>query len=213
MSFGRRQKALRVTDPKGAQRSSHYLGLPFRYAIPLQIGSIALHWLASQSLYVVSLAVFDWRERPVAIDSSGFSTSSPFDAGSTNEFYRTGFSCFGLVLSMAVCVLLLLIGWIDDFRVLLSGMPLVGSSSVAISASCHAESKRLKEMVLKPLRWGVVGRSDDIAHCSFTDQVGRVTLPDDGEDVCSASRDFIWCPKHWKSIRPHDDFLQLGFTW
>ena len=202
-TFGSKPKSLRVTDPRGEQRSTHYLSLPFRYAIPLLIGSVALHWLASQSLYVVCLAVFDWNGQPVDISDDGTSTGSIFGPDSTNEFYRTGFSCLSLILSTVVCLLLMLVGWIDDYRSVQSVMPLVGSCSAAISASCYAESENA-EMILRPLKWGVITRDNDVAHCSFTDEVDSVLLPKDGELASSARREYIWCPKEWRSPSPHE---------
>jgi len=49
--FGRECKALRVSHPKGAQRSTYRLQLPYRWSIPLMVISGTLHWLISNCIY------------------------------------------------------------------------------------------------------------------------------------------------------------------
>lgn len=44
---------LRVSVPKGVQKSSFFLSLPYRYSLPLLVCSILLHWLLPQSLFVI----------------------------------------------------------------------------------------------------------------------------------------------------------------
>ena len=67
--------SLRVTEPNGHQRSTHYLGLPFRYAIPLTAISAALHRFISQSFLLADLAFYgsDRNEELVLQDSYGAS--------------------------------------------------------------------------------------------------------------------------------------------
>jgi hypothetical protein len=61
------RKGLRLSSRTcGAQRSTYFLSLPYRYAIPISaIGGI-LHWLCSQSLYLVSV-----RSQPTASTIKG----------------------------------------------------------------------------------------------------------------------------------------------
>jgi len=47
------KKALRVSAPEGIQRSSYFVSMPWRYGIPLIAGTSILHWLISQSLFVI----------------------------------------------------------------------------------------------------------------------------------------------------------------
>ncbi|BCS26984.1 uncharacterized protein APUU_60032A [Aspergillus puulaauensis] len=50
------RKGLRVsTTPKGAQRSTYFLSLPSRYGIPVLVLSTLIHWLMSQSLFLVAV--------------------------------------------------------------------------------------------------------------------------------------------------------------
>lgn len=53
------RKPLRVSWPRGQQRSTYYLALPYRYSIPLFIMSVALHWLLSESFFYVNITVYD----------------------------------------------------------------------------------------------------------------------------------------------------------
>lgn len=46
-------KPLRVSWPKGLQRSTYYSSLPYRYSIPLFVAHTALHGLISQRLFLV----------------------------------------------------------------------------------------------------------------------------------------------------------------
>jgi hypothetical protein len=58
--FFERAKSLRVSSSRqGLQRSSYFLQLPYRYALPLLGLSALLHWLASQSLSVVSVELYN----------------------------------------------------------------------------------------------------------------------------------------------------------
>ena len=48
------KKPLRVSSPTNSvQRSSYFLSLPWKYAVPQMIAFMLLHWLVSQSIFVV----------------------------------------------------------------------------------------------------------------------------------------------------------------
>lgn len=53
------RKPLRVTNPRGDQRSTYFLSLPYRWAIPLTVVSGLLHWLLSQSVFLARLEIRD----------------------------------------------------------------------------------------------------------------------------------------------------------
>ncbi|EOD51686.1 hypothetical protein UCRNP2_1525 [Neofusicoccum parvum UCRNP2] len=50
-----RRRALRVSVPRGRQRSSYFLQLPYRLGAPLLAASVLVHWLVSQSLFVAQV--------------------------------------------------------------------------------------------------------------------------------------------------------------
>lgn len=49
------RKPLRVSEPRGIQRSSFFISLPLRYGIPLYATSGLMHWLISQSLFLARI--------------------------------------------------------------------------------------------------------------------------------------------------------------
>ncbi|KAI0973664.1 hypothetical protein F4678DRAFT_486848 [Xylaria arbuscula] len=46
-------RSLRVTEPQGEQFSTYRLQLPYKYSLPLLTMSVALHWLLSNTIYVL----------------------------------------------------------------------------------------------------------------------------------------------------------------
>ncbi|KAL4888475.1 hypothetical protein BDV59DRAFT_206058 [Aspergillus ambiguus] len=122
-SYAIHRKGLRVfASPQGAQRSSYFLSLPYRYAVPFMALSTVLHWLISQSLFLVSVEVYD----------------SDFNRRPAGDIIPCGYLPVGVVsgLSVSGFVVVCLIG-IMGFNHFKSGMPLAGSCSLAISAACH----------------------------------------------------------------------------
>ncbi|KAI4173414.1 MAG: hypothetical protein LQ343_002946 [Gyalolechia ehrenbergii] len=57
-SFGKIQKNLRVTAPKGHQRSTYFVSVPLKYGLPILFAFGALHYTTSQSVFVVYLIRF-----------------------------------------------------------------------------------------------------------------------------------------------------------
>lgn len=51
--YSRSFKPLRVSFPKGEQVTTWRLQLPYRFGIPLLITSIILHWLVSNSVFIL----------------------------------------------------------------------------------------------------------------------------------------------------------------
>jgi hypothetical protein len=153
--YARERKGLRVTNPKGAQRPAYFLQLPYRWAIPLTAMSGVLHWLLSQTLFLVRLDIRDVNGRLI-----------PDESKST-----CGFSYLSLcVLSLAVLGMLFAV-FVAQRRTLVIGIPLAKHCSLVISAACHAP---LEDMgcYLKPVQWGVVKKrpADITGHCCFTNE-------------------------------------------
>ena len=94
-----RQRPLRVTSPKGTQRSTYRLQLPYRYSISLMIYSSLLHWLVSQSLFLVILNAYDTmgnRDRDNDIMTCGYSPSAilvTLILGALSTIVALGFGC------------------------------------------------------------------------------------------------------------------------
>ena len=56
--YGCRRKALRVSFPCALQRSTYFISMPWRYGIPQMITISTLHWILSQSVFVIPLQSF-----------------------------------------------------------------------------------------------------------------------------------------------------------
>lgn len=153
------RKTLRLSAPRGVQRSAYFLSLPYRYSITLMILSVLLHWFISQSIFVV---------QTVAYIPAGTSPSS-FTREPTLDISCIGFYSIGIILALSVgCLLvlgLLVIAFCSKYNTRRTrtgdeqppyAMPLASTCSAAISANCH---KHLEDTdcALLPLRWGFVG--------------------------------------------------------
>ena len=156
-TYGSKSNFLRVTTPTGRQRSTYRLQLPYRYGVPLLIGSGTLHWFVSQSIFLARVDI---------IEPESF--EYPLDGIST-----CGYSPMAIIFVVILGSIVILVGIANGFRKIKGGMPLAGSCSAAISAACHppkadvnASSKRVK--------WGVVAERNPndpdnrVGHCSFT---------------------------------------------
>lgn len=157
------RKTLRMSAPRGIQRSNYFLSLPYRYSVTLMILSGLLHWFISQSVFVVQTVAYVPKDtRPLS-----------FVREPTLDISCIGFSSIGIILALSVgCLLvlsLLTIGFGSTYsaRVVRTEdqqpqytMPLVSTCSAAISANCHKHPEDT-HCALMPLRWGFV---KDVSH-------------------------------------------------
>jgi hypothetical protein len=126
--FARVRKGLRVSNaPSGAQRSSYTLQLPKRVALPLMALSGLLHWLCSQSIFLVSLDFDSSRIPPDTYISNG-----------VYEYLTCGYSP-SAILTTIITGIFMLITLIALGRIKFKSkeMPVASSCSAAISACCH----------------------------------------------------------------------------
>ena len=138
--YAAERKPLRVSWPKGHQRSTYYLSLTYRYSIPLLITHAMLHWLVSQSLFFVEVILYDTvgNITPERLVACGYSPMAMI---------------FALLLGASMMIVILALG----FRYFKNSMPLASSCSAAISAACHAPTGCGD--ALKPVMWGEVLKS------------------------------------------------------
>lgn len=161
--FGSKRKALRVSTPKGDQRKTYFLQLPYRIAIPLVSLSAFLHWLVSQSIFLASVAEYD--EVGKLISSVAVATC--------------GYSLLAMIFVMVLGGLIMVSTVGVGCRRFNSAIPLVGSCSSAISAACHQLPEE-EDAALKPLKWGEVpGRfsNDGPPHCAFSSKDVKPPTP------------------------------------
>jgi hypothetical protein len=178
-TFSLSHRGLRVstTCPQGSQRTTHFLSLPYRYGLPLLALSALLHWLISQSIFLVRVAAYHaWIERDTSAD-----------------IMTVGYSPLAIVVTLIVSAILpgALI-WFGCKR-FCSGMPVAGACSLAIAAACHPWIKKEKEeydtdhtdndgkleIEYRRLRWGVEAwkpGSGHVRHCAFSDADVREPL-------------------------------------
>ena len=139
VSFARYRKGLRVHWPRGAQRATYWLSLPYRYSLPLLVASGILHWLLSQSIFVAQVNMFTNDDPPAKL-------------GSVNAIGWSGLA-LTLLLALGGTMILTLIGF--GFFRYSTGIPVVSSNSRAISAACHPLPGKFNESI-KKLQYGVI---------------------------------------------------------
>ena len=116
-----------------------------------------LHWLVSQSIFLVRINEYDCTE-----------VVKPLDTITT-----CGYSPIAILASITVGAITFLQSIAISLRLYKIEMPLVGSNSVAISAACHPPGADQGASV-KRLMWGVIKKEaaaepgDEVGHCSFT---------------------------------------------
>ena len=157
--FATERKSLRVSSRQGKQRSTYFLSLPYRIALPLMAFSALLHWLLSQSIFLAVVAEYDAHGKllsQVAVASCAFSP-------------------LAMILSLLAVLILLgataCVAWVKKLR---GGIPVAGSCSAAISAACHPPAWD-KDAYLKEVMWGVPKeregqrrRKGGVQHACFT---------------------------------------------
>lgn len=169
VAFSRSPQRLRVSRPSGSQLGTHFLSLPWKLAVPLMVVMMILHWLVSQSIFLIYITGYDYTVWG----------AYPFPMGAV--FLWLGWSALALILSLLVGGILILALWISGFVFRYgSTMPLAQGCSVAISAACHpprSDTNAAEE----PLMYGVVrdphideGRPQ---HVTFTSRVVQQLQP------------------------------------
>ncbi|KAJ3529869.1 hypothetical protein NM208_g9563 [Fusarium decemcellulare] len=156
--FGAGRKALRVSSsPVGEQRSRYFLQIPYRFGIPLLLLSILMHWMSSQSIFVI--AVERLNESTMALEW---------------YFVSCGYSPAAIICAIAISLLMAIGIVVVGCRRLPTVIPVVGSCSLAIAAACHhPNGVPQPDAPLLPLQWGVMEGNSATAgsgyrHCGLS---------------------------------------------
>ncbi len=150
--YAHTRKPLRVTSPVGKQRSTYYLTLPYTYAVPLLCASGLMHWLVSQSLFLVQITFYN----------------SMGEEAWEKNISTLGYSSIAIIFVLVVASTMLLVQITMGFRRFNPGIPHASSCSAAISAACHAPADDVHAPLL-PVMWGVVEEGGNgVGHCCFT---------------------------------------------
>ncbi|KAF3805185.1 hypothetical protein GCG54_00010461 [Colletotrichum gloeosporioides] len=147
---GGTKKGLRVsTKQQGDQRETYFLQLPYRYSLPLAALSSGIHWLMSQSIFLVRIEKY-------AGDNFTETTSCGWSPVGTACVVIAGSNLVGFLVAAA------------SRRLRYGGIPVAGSCSAAIAAACHPDPSEGDSLATLPLSWGVVSTTDYMGHCSFS---------------------------------------------
>jgi hypothetical protein len=149
------RKTLRVTTPCGQQRSTYWLQLPYTYGIPVMAASATLHWLVSQSIFLVRVDSY----------RGGISTGGP-------DISEIGLSPAPMLVVVILGLSLVAVALGLGFRKLQgNAMPVAASCSFALAAAAHRPARDVDAAVL-PVKWGEVVEmgNADVGHCCFTSQ-------------------------------------------
>ncbi|PVH98584.1 hypothetical protein DM02DRAFT_615710 [Periconia macrospinosa] len=172
-TYAHNQKGLRVSrPPAGSQRSTYFLQLPYRFALPLMTLSSILHWLVSQSIFLVAIDVYDFNGAKYTMGVGG--------AGTIGGWKSCGYSpiaiCSVFILGFFMVVAIIAFGFVPYKP----GMNLAGSCSAAISAACHLGKGEVNgvQAAQERLQWGVVGTNEEgVGHCAFSTKEVRFPIP------------------------------------
>ncbi|KAI0554466.1 hypothetical protein F4679DRAFT_526149 [Xylaria curta] len=141
--FGTDYLPLRVTEPEGKQNSTYRLQLPYRYSLPLITLSASLHWLLSNTIYVIVsnggyLDVYFLYLAPNPFDPSDPSLSGGAVAA-------LGYSPISLFIVVLLSSILITIPIFLSLKRASPHIVTLGSNSLLISMACRVSPLSLAE--------------------------------------------------------------------
>ncbi|KAK7597526.1 hypothetical protein V3481_004108 [Fusarium oxysporum f. sp. vasinfectum] len=161
--YGNKRRSLRVSsNPRGEQRWRYFLQLPYRYSIPLLVASILMHWMLSQSIFIVAV-----------------------ERSSIWELFTCGYLPIAIIFVIITAVFMATAVFITALRRLPTAMPVAASCSLAIAAACHhPDNIPQPDASVFPLQWGVMWRQREGSGLELTDHCGfshyPIEKPQDG---------------------------------
>ena len=169
-SYSTSRKGLRLSyGAVGEQRISYFLQLPYRLSIPLMLTFIVFHWLVSQSIF---LAVVETWDATGVLDHQ-------------NSVASCGYSPLAMIWTLVVTAVVILFTVLIGRLRLRGDIPLVGCTSVGISAACHPPKEGSDHT--RPVMWGAIDEgfqqetisnegTSRIGHCTFSSEAVAVPL-------------------------------------
>ncbi len=175
-NYATKRAPLRVTVPLRNQRSTYYIQIPFTFGIPLMLAAILLHWLLSQSLFLVRTVTYQVANPGQAVLNPSATTIGGYVS---NLGYSYAAILTSLIWGLVLVIIIVAVMYVCKYPV---GLPIGGTNSAVISAACHAGPKETAngDMTDQPLKWGVIipGSEDIVGHCSFSSE--HVDFPQPG---------------------------------
>lgn len=172
MKFSVVRRSLRVSQPSGIQRSTYWLHIPYRYSIPLIITSSMMHWVISESFFLVRVAFYDENGKPLSQNGELESND--------NTLTLPGYSLEAILTAIIMSGGMLLVLLLFSYREFPSDMPFIGNNSWAISTVCYRPEND-KEAATKEVKWGAISHQEGekAGHCCLTSF--EVEKPIEGE--------------------------------
>jgi hypothetical protein len=140
-----------------------------------------LHWLASQSIFVVSVEW--WANVSRTVPESTEMEVGEWGRDDWHDFATCGYSPLALFIFIifAAVFLVVMVGvgrrWLEE------GIPVVGSCSLGIAAACHVDTGEERLFREGLLKWGSVEQLEEdgsvVKRCGFS--IGEVGWPVEGE--------------------------------
>ena len=157
--FGHHHCTLRVTSPCPGQRSTYRLQIPYTYAISLMTLSALLHWLTSQSIFIVKFDSFGQFREPTPVVLRNV----------------LGYSCIGTIFTLTLAIVALRTVGGMGYRKFAARITTVGSCSAAISVACHLGSADPQEIIEKKVHWRDVQVAPSLGVRHLTFRAARVS--------------------------------------
>ncbi|KAI1756385.1 hypothetical protein F4782DRAFT_331405 [Xylaria castorea] len=130
---------LRVTEPKGKQKSTYRLQLPYRYSLPLIALSASLHWLLSTTIYVIV-------SNGGYLDDYLFYDAGPSDPSlSAGTRAALGYSPISLFIVVVLSSILATIPVLFSLKRVSPHIVTLGSNSLLVSMACRVSPLSLAE--------------------------------------------------------------------
>ncbi|KAI1377152.1 hypothetical protein F4677DRAFT_454255 [Hypoxylon crocopeplum] len=158
--YRKQRKTLRVSEPRGIQRSSFFISLPLCYGIPFYLSSALIHWLVVQSLFLARITAI------CADGSPEYCRGGQADLA--NSFSTCGYSPIAIITTLIAGALIIIVIVVMGLRTYKCPMSMVSTNSMAISAACHVLPEDRDDAYLLPVQWGVVEITNGVGKCTFT---------------------------------------------
>ncbi|GIZ44586.1 hypothetical protein CKM354_000778000 [Cercospora kikuchii] len=159
-----RKRPLRVSEPQGAQTSTYFLTLPYRYSLPLILVSTIVHWLASQGFFLVRYVRLGFNRTTMELYEPEHYNEEDDGVDSIAILFWPPMLVALLIILMIILAVISL-----GFWTLYGHMPIIGSNSLTIAAACQRPDDD-NDAAYLPISWGELEHknSDDPCHCCFT---------------------------------------------
>lgn len=113
--------------------------------------SIVIHWVLSESLFLLKIDFYDWNGMALSLNGTA-KIGDPFNNGTMTG---SGYSIVAMLVAIVLFGLMVLILFLLSLRKLHSVMPLVGNNSQLIGNACLRPDDD-NEAASKRVKWGVV---------------------------------------------------------